>query len=92
MIHIIKRDNNKIPKDPAEFENAVISTIHEMVKDGSVYASHHDIFYYNKWVYSGNISRKIGDVFRNKLNMEKISPRCYKIPEELRADINEVNT
>lgn len=84
MIHIYYRENNPTPKDQTEFENAVISTIHEMIKDGSVYASHNDIFYYNKWIFSGNTSRRIGFVFRDKLNMKKISPRCYKIPEELR--------
>lgn len=85
MSYTIKRNINETPTDPTEFENAVRFTIQRMVKDGSIYASYRDIFYYNRWTFSGHTSRRIGRVLRNKLNMKQINSRCYKIPEELMA-------
>lgn len=85
MSYTIKRNINETPKDPTEFENAVRFTIQRMIEDGSLYASYRDIFYYNRWTFSGHTSRRIVHVFRDKLNMKRINSRCYKIPEELMA-------
>ena len=85
MTHLIKRNKITVPTDDAEFEQAVISALKAMVSDGSHCVSHMDVCYYNRWVRTGNTSRRIAAVFRDKLNMGKVTPRCYKIPEDMNA-------